>query len=92
MIVSENPAYRAQLLADAIPAESFAVGANSVTAWGTEDANAINVNMALHFKSKLSVSPVQNWIHSFFIGAPYMCTHKFFDNVVSRIPKEVPND
>ena len=92
VIVSENPAYRAQLLADAIPAESFAVGANSVMAWGTEGEDKNNVDMPRHFKSNMIVSPVQNWIHSFFLKVPYMCTHEFYEDVVSRIPKEAQSE
>ena len=94
VIVSGNPAYRAQLLADAIPAESFAVGANPVEVWGEEGKTANNVNMAVRFKDEnnFSKSAVQNWVHSLFVGAPYMCVHGFYDNIVSRIPKEVSNE
>jgi len=94
LIVSGNPAYRAQLLADAIPAESFAVGANPVEVWGEEGKTANNVNMAVRFKDEnnFSKSAVQNWVHSLFVGAPYMCVHGFYDNIVSRIPKEVSNE
>ena len=92
VMVTTNTAYRAQLLADAIPAESFATGANAVSLWGEEDIDAINVDMPQHFKSKIQVSPVQNWIHSFFLEVPYMCTHKFYENIVSRIPKEGSNE
>ena len=87
-IVSANPAYRAQLLADAIPAESFAAGANPVDAWGTEGIDKNNVDMSQRFKNRMDISPVQEWIHSFFLKAPYMCVHGLFRNIVSRIPKE----
>jgi hypothetical protein len=88
-IVATNAAYRAQLLADAIPAESFAVGANSVPAWGDEDKDKCNVNM-IRFKDKdrFCHSSCQNWIHSLFLGAPYVCIHEVYENIVSRIPKE----
>jgi hypothetical protein len=91
-IVSENAAYRAQLLADAIPAESFAVGANPVPLWNTN--GCVNVNMASRFKDdhQFYKSPNQNWIHSFFLMAPYMCIHGLYDDVVSRIPKETSNE
>ena len=92
VIVSENPAYRAQLLADAIPAESFAVGANPVEAWKTGPIDTRNIDMSLHFKTRMDVSPVQDWIHSFFLRIPYMCVHGLYDNIVSRIPKEVSNE
>ena len=94
VILSENPAHRVQLLADAIPAESFAVGANPVEVWGEEGRMENNVNMAVRFKDEnnFSKSAVQNWVHSLFVGAPYMCVHGFYDNIVSRIPKEVPNE
>ena len=92
VIVTTNAAYRAQLLADGIPAESFASGANRVPAWGDEDADATNVNMPRHFKSNMAVAPVQNWIHSFFLKVPYMCVYEFYENIVSRIPKETSNE
>jgi len=92
VIASENPAYRAQLLADAIPAESFAVGANPVEAWKTGPIDTRNIDMSLHFKTRMDVSPVQDWIHSFFLRVPYMCVHGLYDNIVSRIPKEVSNE
>ena len=93
-MVATNAAYRAQLLADAIPSESFAAGANSVPAWGDEGWGKNNVNMAVRFKdaNNFSKSAVQNWIHSLFVGAPYMCVHGFYDDIVSRIPKEVSNE
>lgn len=43
-------ALRAQLLADAIPALSFAVGANPVDAWNGDGIDN-NVNMATNFKN-----------------------------------------
>ena len=94
VMVATNAAYRAQLLADAIPSESFAAGANSVPAWGDEGWGKNNVNMAVRFKdaNNFSKSAVQNWIHSLFVGAPYMCVHGFYDDIVSRIPKEVSNE
>ena len=94
VMVATNAAYRAQLLADAIPAESFAAGANPVTAWGDEGRDNVNVNMAVRFKDRerFFKSPIQNWVHSLFVRVPYMCTHEFYENVISRIPKEIPNE
>ena len=91
MIVSENPSYRTQLLADAIPAESFAVGANSVGVW---NSSGNNINMAISFKDRnnFTKSAVQSWVHSLFVGAPYMCVHGLYDDIVSRIPKEAPSE
>ena len=88
IIVSENAAYRTQLLADAIPAESYAVGANPVPSWSTN--GCVNVNMAMEFKDEDQIvkSLNQKWLHSFFIKVPYMCIHEFYENIVSRIPKE----
>ena len=88
VIISDNPAYRAQLLADAIPSESFAAGANPVDAWKTGVIDTRNIDMSQIFKSRMEVSPVPNWIHSFFLKAPYMCVHGLFRDIVSRIPKE----
>ena len=94
VMVATNVSYRAQLLADAIPTESFAAGANRVPAWGDEGKDKCNVNMAGHFKDKdqFCHSSCQNWIHSLFLRAPYVCIHEFYENIVSRIPKENPNE
>ena len=93
-IVSESAAYRAQLLADAIPAESFAVGANPVTAWITGIIDERNVNMATEYKDPYRINRISGsrWIHSFFLGAPYMCIHGLYESIVLKIPKEDANE
>ena len=93
-IVSENSAYRAQLLADAIPAESFASGANPVTAWITGIIDERNVNMATEYKDPNRINRISasHWIHSFFVGAPYMCIHGLYESIVLKIPKENANE
>ena len=94
VIVTENVAYRAQLLADAIPAESFAAGANPVPAWRTGMVDECNINMAIDCKDPDKTGEISpsRWTHSFFIGAPYMCVHGLYDDIVSRIPKERSNE
>ena len=89
-VILENAAYRAQLLADAIPVESFATGANPVPVWVTGIVDVRNIDMATKCKdNRISTLP---WLHSFFISAPYMCVHGLYEDIVSRIPKEIPNE
>ncbi len=90
VIVYASMACRAQLLADAIPVESFAVGAGAIAVWGSSR----NVNMATDCKDsfRMLVSPEQYWGHSFFLSAPYMCIHGFFDNLIFRISQEEINE
>ena len=81
-------ALRAQLLADAIPALSFAVGANPVDNWNNndlasddemtwfKDPNAIGI---------LNSEKDRKWTHAFFLKVPYMVVHKLFEDIVHKI-------
>lgn len=75
-IATLGPAYRAQLLADAIPAESLVAGFSDVPIWGP----GRNRNLTGDgFKIEGDAS---KWIHSFFIGSPYSSVHKLFSDIV----------
>ena len=95
------PDMRNQLLADAIPALSYAVGANPVELWRSATngiVNVRNINMA-QFKGPLTgdVFPYtqadegldfdnpQNWNHSFFIRVPYCIVFGLYEDIVTRI-------
>ena len=74
-------AYRAQLLADAIPAESLAAGFTTVPTWRTR-----NHNMSEEFKdgNMKVVLTNQKWVHSFFIQVPYSVVHKLYESIVNQ--------
>ena len=74
-------AYRAQLLADAIPAESLAAGFTTVPTWRTR-----NHNMSEEFKdgNMKVVLTNQKWVHSFFIQVPYSVVHKLYESIVKQ--------
>ena len=86
-------ALRAQLLADAIPALSFAVGANPVDKLGGEGENKYNVNMASWFKNTEMLNKFTNidddehreWRHTFFLKVPYSIVKKFYKNLSNRV-------
>ncbi len=88
----------AQLLADAIPAESPPVGWSSVICWATKEeensgedqgSESISINMATSSIDKETVilmdSENQKWIHSYFLSAPYMVVHLFFESMADKI-------
>jgi len=71
---------RAQLLADAIPAESLPAGASEVPSWNGQSSD--NVNMALGLKDNSRLIEDEDdraWGHSFFLSAPYMVVHQLFE-------------
>lgn len=88
-----NAVMRARLLADAIPAESFATGRNPVPKWVDEDdetgEDVVNVNMATKFKDQNTIGVLDlgedNWIHSFFLQAPYMVVRPFYLSIMKVI-------
>ena len=61
-----------QLLADAIPAESYAAGRNQIPGF---------VNLEMQGKR----SGGGDWTHSFIVEAPYAWTYKVFDDIKERI-------
>ena len=73
---------RAQLLADAIPAESLAAGYTAVPAW-----KGLNWNMSKQFKNDAMTGKPSNheWVHSFFIQAPYSIVYKLFKDIVRQV-------
>lgn len=85
-------ALRAQLLADAIPALSFAVGANPVDAWNGDGIDN-NVNMATNFKNTEMLNKFTNidddehreWRHTFFLKVPYSVVKEFYKNLSNRV-------
>ena len=83
--VNTNAILRARFLADAIPAESFAVGRNAIASWG----NMGNVEMPSRFLDGINMNFLQQsdqkWVHSFFLRAPYCITRKLFKVLKSQI-------
>lgn len=75
---------RAQLLADAIPAESYATGRNPVPGWG--DDFGVNANQDMVFFRKDAVST--RWTHGFLKDSAYMNLSRLFLDVVSRMEEE----
>ena len=82
-----SPQLRAQLLADAIPAESLPAGLAPVPKWNN-DPFAKNQDMATTFKDPIATnilsSASSQWGHSFFLSAPYMAVHGLFEDVKAK--------
>ncbi len=85
-----SAALRAQLLADAIPAESLVAGFTSVPGWDGSGGTR-NFDMASNkFKDtdmKFVLSDT-DWVHSFFIRAPYSVVHGLYEDLVRQIKEE----
>ena len=90
LIVASNYLYRAEMLAYAIPSESYAVGANPLPTLSAED---LNVNLA-DFTDGQSDLPEngqemgdkhRNWQHSTFVQRAYKRTHQLFDQLIGFI-------
>ena len=81
---------RAQLLADAIPAESFPAGSVGVPKWPDIQ---MSYDMSAHFKDLDNQDSIglngQKWVHSYFLKAPYMIVHGLFENINSKISQGV---
>ena len=81
-----SPQLRAQLLADAIPAESLPAGLAPVPKWN--GTGSFNFDMAFLYKDRLAIFDDEDdgsWGHSFFLSAPYMVVHKVFENIIKQI-------
>lgn len=77
-----------QLLADAIPAESFPAGFNEVPKWNVNNAGAENINMAKELKSATEIyfwSHDKRWGHSYLLDAPYMVVHGLFEDMKGKM-------
>ena len=100
-IVASNYLYRADLLAYAIPAESFAVGANPLP-WLNAYTNTVtqevmpsrNFNMAdisdgqSDLPANHATDPekrFRDWQHSTFVQRPYKRVHQLYDEIIKHI-------
>ena len=80
----------AEMLAYAIPSESYAVGANPLPTLSAED---LNVNMAdfsdgqgdLPENGQRIQDKHRNWQHSTFVQRSYKRTHQLFDQLINFI-------
>ncbi len=93
-IISTNYAYRAELLAFAIPAESYAVGANPLPDYSElrdkENFFEIyqNYNMAQFFVSgRDEIDGDPEWVHSTFVQRPFKRVHELF-SIIDKHMKE----
>ena len=98
-IVATDYSYRAEMLAYAIPAESYAVGANSIgwllTADECLDSPELqgNFDMAVEFGNgredlPLGTTPESNkqrWVHSTFAQRSYKRTRQLFKKIVDKM-------
>ena len=77
---------RAQLLADAIPAESFPAGYLSAPVFS---GSFSDYDMATEFKDSTNISLMdsdnRSWCHSYFLQAPYMVVHELFEDINQKI-------
>ena len=79
-----SPVLRAQLLADAIPAESLPAGLSEVTDWNSSPKR--NCNMSeLKDNINLIDANLRLWKHSYFLQVPYMIVHGLFEDIVNKV-------
>ena len=79
-----SPVLRAQLLADAIPAESLPAGLSEVTDWNSSPKR--NCNMSeLKDNINLIDANLRLWKHSYFLQVPYMIVHELFEDIVNKV-------
>ena len=86
-LVANDYSYRAMLLTHAIPSESFAVGANPVPAWGSENVRGSrNIDMA-KFRNGVEDLPEdkQKWVHSYFINRSLKRTGQLYKSMMEQI-------
>ena len=103
-IVASNYLYRAEMLAYAIPAESFAVGANplpGLNAYTNQVTNekvpSRNYNMALYMVGQedlpengtKSKDKHKDWQHSTFVQRSYKRTHQLFKRIMQAMKGEM---
>ncbi|MBQ3315076.1 MAG: hypothetical protein IJG70_03860, partial [Kiritimatiellae bacterium] len=94
VIVSSNYLYRAEMLAYAIPSESYAVGANPLLVLADED---LNVNMAdftagqedLPENGNKAKYKYRDWQHSTFVQRSYKRTRQLFKKIIEITKGEV---
>ena len=104
LIVATNYLYRAEMLAYAIPAESFAVGANSIPF--LDDIESLteirdgNYNMATLFTSGRNELPAnegnpkkrhRDWQHSTFVQRSFKRVHQLY-KVIIQLVKETQHE
>ena len=75
---------RAQLLADAIPAESLPAGATAVVAWNSSQGRNYDMSDS---KDRITLidENLHSWKHSYFLQVPYMIVHRLFENIVNQV-------
>ena len=91
LIAITNYLYRAEMLAYAIPSESFAIGANPLPQLVESD---LNFNMASEFacgredlpeNGEKTTEMHRNWQHSTFVQRSYKRTHQLFRKIISLL-------
>ena len=91
LVVASNYLYRAEMLAYAIPSESFAIGANPLPQLVASD---LNFNMASLFtygrndlpeNGESTTEMHRNWQHSTFVQRSYKRSHQLFQTIISLI-------
>ena len=79
------PVLRAQLLADAIPAESLPAGLSQVTDWNSSPKRNYNMNSVFKDHINLIDANLHLWKHSYFLQVPYMIVHGLFEDIVNKV-------
>lgn len=84
-ITEISSAYHAQLLADAIPAESLVAGFVPIPK-STSSINQ-NIDMSVDMKNKKMIGSVSDlaWVHSFFVKSPYPVVFKLYKDIVKKV-------
>lgn len=100
VLVATNYLYRAEMLAYAIPSESYAVGANPLPGRQTKlkDSSSeslyVNYDMGILFANGIEDLPVnedkpekrhRDWQHSTFVQRSYKRTHQLFKTIMGII-------
>lgn len=94
-IVASNYLYRAEMLAYAIPSESYAVGANPLPQLVAKE---LNFNMAtitdgqedLPVNGKMAKDKHRDWQHSTFVQRSYKRTRQLFKTIIEIMKGEDP--
>ena len=77
-------ARHAYYMSTCIPAESYATGANPLPIPGVENKNMAEYDCKGKRISFFGGSEDYEWDHGFYINAPLIRTHEFYDDIVKR--------
>ena len=77
-------ARHAYYMSTCIPAESYAAGANPLPIPGAENKNMAEYDCKGEYTTYFWQTKRREWDHGFYINAPLIRTHEFYDDIVKR--------